>query len=178
MDEQGAHGCYLVEVGSNRKTQVHAIDVDAFRYRDETIDADDMAIGRDLRQLMTKLINRLQAEANGRHVLVRWHIQMDLENASVVGPAALEELIVWLRREFGYGAPATWSNRYRRQCTEGISQKVAGGRHDTWLLPAYRNRTPQGDWETDQPHEFRGERVTRRIRVAIHVGTSRSWSPR
>lgn len=109
MDEQGAHGCYLVEVDSTRKAQVHAIDVDQFRYSDQTIDADDIALGRDIRQLMTKRINRLQSEANGRHTLVRWRIQMDLENATVVGPAALEELIVWLRREFGYGQPATWS---------------------------------------------------------------------
>jgi len=109
MDEQGVHGCYLVEVGSNRKTQVHAIDLDLFRYSDQTIEADDMVLGRDIRQLMTKRINRLQSEANGRHTLVRWRIQMDLENASVVGPAALEELIVWLRREFGYSTPATWS---------------------------------------------------------------------
>jgi DNA repair protein SbcD/Mre11 len=109
MEEAESHGCYLVDVDSQHKTQVHAIDLDVFRYSDQTIDADDMAIGRDIRQMMTKRINRLQAEAHGRHILVRWRVQMDLENASVVGPAALEELIVWLRREFGYGQPAVWS---------------------------------------------------------------------
>ncbi len=34
---------------------------------------------------------------------------MDLENASVVGPSALEDLLNWLRREFGHGTPACWS---------------------------------------------------------------------
>ncbi len=109
MDEVGSHGCFMVDVDSNHKTTVHALDTDLFRYSDQNIDADDMALGRDIRQMMTKRINRLQAEANGRHVLVRWRVQMDLENATVVGPAALEELIVWLRREFGYGQPAVWS---------------------------------------------------------------------
>jgi DNA repair protein SbcD/Mre11 len=109
MDEVGVHGCFMVDVDSSHKTTVHALDTDLFRYSDQTIDADDMALGRDIRQMMTKRINRLQAEANGRHILVRWRVQMDLENATVVGPAALEELIVWLRREFGYGQPALWS---------------------------------------------------------------------
>ncbi len=109
MAEEGAHGCFIVDVDSSRKEQVHSIDVDVVRYSTQTIDAEDMALGRDVRQMMTKRINRLQSEASGRHTLVRWRIQMDLESATVVGPAALEELIVWLRREFGYGQPSTWS---------------------------------------------------------------------
>lgn len=109
MHEVGPHGCYLVEVDSQHKTQVHAIDTDVFRFSDQTIDADDMSLNHDVRQMMTKRIHRLQAEADGRNILVRWRVQMDLENANVVGPAALEELIVWLRREFGYGQPAVWS---------------------------------------------------------------------
>ena len=109
MAEEGSHGCYVVDVDSNRKAQVHSIDLDLVRYSTQTIDAEDMALGRDVRQMMTKRINRLQSEASGRHTLVQWRVQMDLETATVVGPAALEELIVWLRREFGYGQPATWS---------------------------------------------------------------------
>jgi len=109
MLEEGSHGCYVVDVDSNRKAQVHSIDLDLLRYSTQTIDAEDMALGRDVRQMMTKRINRLQSEASGRHTLVQWRVQMDLETATVVGPAALEELIVWLRREFGYGQPATWS---------------------------------------------------------------------
>ncbi len=90
MDEVGAHGCYLVEVDGQRKTQIHSIDTDLFRYSDQTIDADDMSLGRDIRQLMTKRINRLQSDAEGRHILVRWRVQMDLENATVVGPQLLK----------------------------------------------------------------------------------------
>jgi DNA repair exonuclease SbcCD nuclease subunit len=123
MSEAGAHGCYLVDVNSQRQTQVHSLELDLFRYSDQTIDADDMALGKDIRQMMTKRINRLQAEAQGRHLLVRWRIQMDLENASVVGPAALEELIVWLRREFGYGQPAVWSTDIEVLPPKSLPQK-------------------------------------------------------
>ncbi|MFN9916597.1 MAG: hypothetical protein ACK53L_28660, partial [Pirellulaceae bacterium] len=48
---------------------------------------------------------------------------MDLENASVVGPADLEELIVWLRREFGYGQPAVWSTDIEVLPPKSLPQK-------------------------------------------------------
>jgi hypothetical protein len=34
---------------------------------------------------------------------------MDLENANQVGPAALEEILSWVRREYGHGACCVWS---------------------------------------------------------------------
>jgi DNA repair protein SbcD/Mre11 len=109
LDEPGAHGFYSVEVDAQRNVQVHAVDCDTFRYSDQVVDAEDLALGRDLRQLLAKRINKLQSDAAGRHTLVRWRIQMDLENASMVGPSVLEELLQWLRREFGHGQPCVWS---------------------------------------------------------------------
>ncbi len=110
FDEAGAHGFHLIEVDTDRNVQVHAVDVDLFRYSSQTIDAEDLALGRDLRQLLSKKINKLQAESAGRHLLIHWAIQMDLEQASLVGPTAIEDLLQWLRREFGHGQPAAWSN--------------------------------------------------------------------
>ncbi len=109
MLEQGNHGFNLCEVDGNGSMRVHQIDCDIFRYSEQIIDADDMAIVGDIRAMMAKRIQKLQSQAGGRHTLVEWKVQMDLENANVVGPAALEELLVWLRREFGHGTPAIWS---------------------------------------------------------------------
>ncbi|MFN3191029.1 MAG: exonuclease SbcCD subunit D [Aureliella sp.] len=109
LKEEGAHGFVLVDVDAQRCIQVHSMDADLFRYSEQDIDADDMALGRDVRQLFSKRIARLQSEAGGRHLLVKWRLQMDLENAAMVGPSALEELLSWLRREFGHGTPACWS---------------------------------------------------------------------
>lgn len=109
LDEPGGHGFCLVEVDSQQRCTVHPVDVDVFRYFDVQIDEADLVVGRDLRQVMTKRLHRIQQESSGRHALVRWRVQLDLENATVVGPAAIEEMLVWLRREFGYGQPSTWS---------------------------------------------------------------------
>ena len=109
MDEPGRHGFNAVEVDADGAVRVHPIDCDLFHYSEQVIDADDMAIGIDIRSMMSKRIQKLQSEASGRHTLIQWKVQMDLENALVVGPAALEELLVWLRREFGHGSPCCWS---------------------------------------------------------------------
>lgn len=109
MTEDGAHGFVLVDIDAQRNMQTHQIEVDLIRNTIQEIDAEDLALGRDLRQLLARRVARIQSEAAGRHVLVRWRVHMDLENAAVVGPSALEDLLGWLRREFGHGSPACWS---------------------------------------------------------------------
>ncbi len=109
LNETGAHGFILVDVDAQRNVQTHSIDIDMIRYSRQEIDAEDVALGRDLRQLLGKRVARLQSEASGRHLLVKWRVHMDLENAAIVGPSALEDLLGWLRREFGHGQPCCWS---------------------------------------------------------------------
>jgi DNA repair protein SbcD/Mre11 len=109
LAEAGPHGFVFVDIDAQRKMQVHQVEVDQVRYSVQEIDAEDVAVGRDLRQLLAKRVARVQSEGAGRHMLVKWRVHMDLENASVVGPSALEELLGWLRREFGHGSPSCWS---------------------------------------------------------------------
>ncbi len=109
LSEPGAHGFVLVDIDAQRNMQTHQVEVDGVRTTIQEIDADDVALGRDLRQLLSRRVARIQSEASGRHVLAHWRVHMDLENASVVGPSALEDLLAWLRREFGHGSPACWS---------------------------------------------------------------------
>ena len=109
LNEPGEHGFVLVDVDAQRNLQIHSIGIDLVRYATQDIDADDVALGRDLRQLLSKRVARLQSEASGRHLLVKWRVHMDLENAAVVGPSAIEDLLGWLRREFGHGQPSCWS---------------------------------------------------------------------
>ncbi|MCA9191289.1 MAG: DNA repair exonuclease [Planctomycetales bacterium] len=109
LAEHGAHGFLLVDVDANSKLQIHTIESDLVRYASQEIDADDIALGRDLRQLLAKRVARLQSEAAGRHLLVKWKVHIDMEHANIVGPSAMEDLLGWLRREFGHGQPACWS---------------------------------------------------------------------
>ena len=121
--EEGPHGFVLVDIDAQRCVQIHTIDSDLIRYSEQDIDSDDVALGRDLRQLLAKRIARLQSEASGRHLLVKWRVHMDLENASVVGPSALEDLLGWLRREFGHGQPCCWSTEIEILPPKELPQK-------------------------------------------------------
>lgn len=109
FDEPEAHGGYLIEVEGGGNARVRAIDCDVFRYSRQTIDEDDMAVSGDIRGVMSKRVQKIIGAAGSRHTLVEWLVQMDLANAAVVGPAALEELLGWLRREFGHGSSCCWS---------------------------------------------------------------------
>ena len=66
-------------------------------------------MGRDIRELMSKRIARLQSEHGTRHLIIRWRVELDLENSAMVGPAAIDEILGWLRREYGHGACSVWS---------------------------------------------------------------------
>ncbi len=48
----------------------------------------------------------------------------------MVGPAAIEELLQWARREFGMDNRSL-VDRYRDPSSEAPAQKVVGGRHDS-----------------------------------------------
>jgi len=109
FDEEGPHGFWTVEVDGTHDAQIVTTDVDHFRYITQTLDVEDMAMGRDMRELMSKRISRLQSEHGTRHLIVRWRVELDLENASMVGPEAIDEILGWLRREYSHGACSVWS---------------------------------------------------------------------
>jgi DNA repair exonuclease SbcCD nuclease subunit len=107
--EEGSHGYWTVEVDGNHDAQITAGESDRFRYVTQTLDSEELAHGRDVRELMSKRIARLQSEHGSRHLIVRWRIAMDLEHAAMVGPGAIDEILAWVRREYGHGACSVWS---------------------------------------------------------------------
>jgi len=109
FEEDGAHGFWTVEVDGDHDANIAATDCDTFRYVTQTLDVEDLAMGRDIRELMSKRIARLQSEHGTRHLIIRWRVELDLENSAMVGPAAIDEILGWLRREYGHGACSVWS---------------------------------------------------------------------
>jgi DNA repair exonuclease SbcCD nuclease subunit len=123
FEEEGPHGYWTVEVDGNHDAQITATDCDVFRYVTQTLDAEDLALGRDMRELMSKRIARLQSEHGSRHLIVRWRVALDLEHVSMVSPAAIDETLVWLRREYGHGACSVWSTEIELLSPKSYPQK-------------------------------------------------------
>jgi DNA repair exonuclease SbcCD nuclease subunit len=110
LEEGGAHGYTVVDVDADQTTRVHSIECDWFRYCQVQIDAAEIAAVGGIRNLLGERLVRLQHDNGGRHLLIGWDISVTSgETMHSVGDA--EELLQWLRREYGHGAPAAWTTR-------------------------------------------------------------------
>lgn len=108
LSECGAHGYTLVDVDADQTTRIHSIECDTFRYCRVEIDAAEIASVGSIKNLLGERVVRLQHEHGGRHLILGWDISVgDGESLHAIGDA--EELLKWLRREYGHGAPAAWT---------------------------------------------------------------------
>jgi hypothetical protein len=110
LEECGPHGYSIVDVDADQTTRIHSIQCDAFRYCDVEIDAADIAAVGGIRNLLGERIVKLQHDSGGRHLLIGWDISVTSgETLHSIGDA--EELLQWLRREYGHGTPSAWTCR-------------------------------------------------------------------
>ena len=110
LSEAGAHGYSVVDVDAEGETRSHHIQCDTFRYCNVTIDASDIAMTGNLRNLIGERIVRLQHENGGRHLILGWNIAIsDGEMLQSIGDT--QELLQWVRSEYGHGAPSAWTAR-------------------------------------------------------------------
>lgn len=108
LDESGPHGYTIVDVDADQTTRVHNVECDVFRYCREEIDAADIAAVGGIRNLLGQRIVRLQHENGGRHLLIGWDISIASgDTLHAIGDA--DELLRWLRREYGHGTPSAWT---------------------------------------------------------------------
>ena len=108
LDDSGPHGYSIVDVDADQTTRVHHIDCDTFRYCNVTVDAAEIAAVGGIRNLMGERIVRLQHDNGGKHLLIGWDISVTSgETLHSIGDP--EELLQWLRRDFGHGTPSAWT---------------------------------------------------------------------
>ena len=108
LSESGAHGYSTVDVDGDGTTRVHTVESDVFRYCNLELDASEIAAVGGIRNLLGERIARLQHENGGRHLLIGWDISVASgETLASVGDT--EELLQWVRREYGHGNPSAWT---------------------------------------------------------------------
>lgn len=108
LKELGPHGYSVVDVDADQTTRIHSMECDSFRYCNVEIDASEIAAVGGIRNLLGERIVRLHHENGGRHLLIGWDISITSgETLHSVGDA--EELLQWLRREYGHGSPSAWT---------------------------------------------------------------------
>jgi hypothetical protein len=112
LSEAGPHGFSIVDVDAERNLRVNEMPTDTFRYCNVRLNAADIASVGSIQNLMGERIVRLQHEAGGRHLIIGWDISADDgESLTAIGDG--EELLNWVRHEYGHGTPAAWSTTLR-----------------------------------------------------------------
>ena len=110
LTEPGPHGYCIVDVDADQTTRIHKIECDSFRYCHEEVDAAEIAAVGNVRSLLSQRIGRLQHENGGRHLIIGWDVAIASgEDLHTIGDA--EDLLQWLRREYGHGSPSAWTAR-------------------------------------------------------------------
>ncbi|MDA8743713.1 metallophosphoesterase [Rubripirellula amarantea] len=110
LDEDGAHGYSTVDVDADGTTRVHAIECDTFRYVDIRITAEEIAAVGGIRNIIGEKIVRAQHEAGGRHLIVGFDVSI-ASGETIQSVGDVEELLTWVRREYGHGTPSAWTAR-------------------------------------------------------------------
>ena len=106
---QGAHGCTLVHVDQAGDIRTRRIETDAVRWVNERLSVPQGISLHDIRSALRTRMQKLLADA-GRAILVDWTLAGEGWFDSVlVHQQRRDELIQWLRDEFGKGSEPGWT---------------------------------------------------------------------
>ena len=108
-EHPGPYGCTLVEIDGQR-THSRFVPTDAVRWIDARLTIDATTTRQRLEELLRQEVQAMRESAPALDLLICWRISGNGQLAGQLrcDPLA-EELLAWLRREFGYGPPACWS---------------------------------------------------------------------
>jgi DNA repair protein SbcD/Mre11 len=107
LQEPGPHGYTLVDIDSERTPRIHAVQCDVFRYCLVELDATDISASGNIRSLLGSRVARLLHDNGSRNLIIGWDISVSADTLHCVGNP--QELLSWLRREYGHGTPAAWT---------------------------------------------------------------------
>jgi hypothetical protein len=108
-ENEGPHGCTLVSVDGEGEIRTRRIETDAARWCRETIELEPTATLRDARQAFRRRIEESSSETSPLR-LATWRLVGDgcLETP-MVRRREQQELLDWLRNDYGHRSPAIWS---------------------------------------------------------------------
>lgn len=110
LSESGPHGCTLVTVSDDHRSTLQFIPTDSVRWAEVNLEIDEAAVLLELKRLFTEQIKTLRQESDDRPLLVQWNLSPAGAPTTLANRARLqEELLAWLRADFGGGRAPLWS---------------------------------------------------------------------
>ncbi len=120
-DEDGIHGCTLVQVDEQGRGRTSPIPTDAVRWLNERVVVDEETTRDDLEMLLRERMHTLIESAPGIDLLICWTVAGS-------GPLLVQlrqgqlgtELSQWLRNQYGFGPPAAWTVSFEVEPTVSL----------------------------------------------------------
>jgi len=108
--EAGIHGCTLVEVDQQGQTRTSLIPTDAVRWMNERILVDETTAREDLEARLREHVHTFLEALPSTGLLISWTISGCGPMMTMLrGGRLADELLQWLRGDYGYRSPAAWS---------------------------------------------------------------------
>ncbi len=110
--ELGPHGCFLCRVDEEGRLRTQMIETDAIRWLHQTVAIHESASEIELKALLSERATRIALESTERVAMVAWHLTTTGEfNPSLRHRQCIDDLLDWLRDEFGGHENGIWSTR-------------------------------------------------------------------
>ncbi len=170
-EENGVHGCTLVQVDEQRQIRTSLVPTDAVRWLNERIPVDKGAIQTDLETRFRERIHSLRESAPNLHLLITWTIAgggplvKQLQRGRLAG-----DLLDQLRADYGFSTPSAWSLSIEAEPADRLPEE--------W----YEQETIRGDFlreirrlemNSDEPLELQA--YISEAHQAGSLGAIRSW---
>jgi len=108
-EEHGTHGCTLVQVDSQQQARTSLIPTDVMRWLSERVVIDEETTREDLETLLRERLHTLVETTPAVDLLISWTVAGSGPLFSALRRGLKDELLGWLRSQYGFGPPAAWS---------------------------------------------------------------------
>ncbi len=107
--ETGAKGAYLVDVGGNGEAELTFLALDAVRWEEQTIGIEGLRTEQDLLQELADAAERQLAAAEGRPVMLRFHLAgRGALHSKLSERTTVDALLEQLQEELAYRMAGVW----------------------------------------------------------------------
>ena len=108
--ESGSFGCNLCRVDTNGKLRVQSVETDAVRWLPQKVSIHESVSDADLKNVLAERALKIATDNGEQTVLVKWNLAPTGDfNPSLRHRDNADQILDWLRDEFGRGDSGVWS---------------------------------------------------------------------
>ena len=112
--ESGSFGCFVCRVDTNGKLRVQSVETDAVRWLPQKVSIHESINDTDLKNMLAERALKLVSDNSDQSLLVDWNFTTTGDfNPALRRRENVEQLLDWLRDEFGRGETGLWSTQVR-----------------------------------------------------------------